>query len=366
MSRYQMQATKTVSTCTPDTAQGTHVFDIFGYSQHKGIGIHEFIRSGAFSVGGVHWAIRFYPDGFGQAGEGMDYVSAYLVLLSKGVSKVRASCDVRLVDQTTGLSSSVHPTLKVEKVFNHDDTYRNLNCMMMKQSELEAPPYLVNDRLTMECVVTVKKEPRVSTTKPFPRIKVPQSDIKEQLGKLLEAKEGADVTFSVAGETFPAHKLVLAMRSPVFKAELCGSMRETGTQPITIKDMQPDVFRALLHFIYTDSLPAMCDFEGDDNSEMIRHLLVAADRFAVDRLKMICQCILCKNLHVRTVATTLALADQHHCNMLKDACIEFMSCSNIMNDVVVTQGYMDLERTGPSVLADARVKMSMFNKMRKS
>ncbi|EEC83134.1 hypothetical protein OsI_28308 [Oryza sativa Indica Group] len=290
-----------------------------------------------------------------------DNVTAFLELQSQGGGKVRACCDVRLVDQTTGLASSAapaQPDAKTFKVFNADESNR-VSCLKMKRTEFEAPPYLVDDRITLECVVTVKKEPRVSRARPVPRIKVPRSNMMQQLGDLLESKEGADVVFDVAGETFPAHKLVLAMRSPVFKAE----MRESGTEPISIVDMQPVVFKALLQFIYTDWLPSIRDLEGDDNSEMIRHLLVAADRYAVDRLKLLCQSILCKNLRVGNVATTLALADQHHCGMLKDACIEFMSCPNMLDDVVASQGFVDLENTAPSLVAEAKEKMGRFKKM---
>uniref|UniRef100_A0A0A9FVT4 BTB domain-containing protein n=1 Tax=Arundo donax TaxID=35708 RepID=A0A0A9FVT4_ARUDO len=353
-----METPKTVSMCTPEKAQGTHVFDVFGYSLHRGVGVGRCINSGIFSVGGHDWAIRFYPDGFN--GSSKDYISVFLELMSKG-ALVRASCDIRLVNQTTGLSSSVYQI--APRVFCPSDSSRLApqDGDFKRRSELEASAYLRDDHLRIECMVTVMKEPRVSEPKSFPRIKVPPSDITAHLGKLLETEKGADVTFSVGGETFAAHKVILATRSPVFSAELYGPMKENGTQVITIKDMQPAVFKALLHFIYTDSLPAVDDIEGDDRSEMIRHLLVAADRYAMDRLKLVCQSTLCEGLDMQTVVTTLALADQHHCNMLKDACIEFISSSAI-EDIMATQGFVDLKRNCPSVLVDALVKMSIIRK----
>ena len=75
-----------------------------------------------------------------------------------------------------------------------------------------------------------------------------------------------------------------------------------------------------------------------------------------------CQSILCENLSIQTVATTLALADQHHCDMLKDAFIEFMACPSVMDAVEATQGYKDLKRTCPSVLVEALEKTSRFRK----
>ncbi|CAL5007497.1 unnamed protein product [Urochloa decumbens] len=373
---------KSGSTCQPpETVTGTHVFDILGYSQHRGIGGLYSIRSAVFDVAGYDWVIFFYPDGFGDlhdaaagggigagaGGGGFDLVSAYLRLLTTGRGKVRASCDLRLVNPATGASASAHPALVAIREFDPDSESGSkiCPCLYIGRGELEGT-YVRNDRLTMECVVTVKKDPKVSKSKPFPSIRVPPSNLKRQLAGLLESREGSDVTFAVAGETFAAHRLVLAMRSPVFKAELCGPMREAGTErPIVIEDMQPDVFRAMLYFIYTDSMDYNEDLKRDyhsGNCDMVRHLLVAADRYAVERLKLTCQSILCSNLHVRNVATTLALADQHHCERLKNACIDFMCFSNDMDAIVATQGYKDLLTTSPSVLADVMVRMSKAGK----
>jgi speckle-type POZ protein len=71
--------------------------------------------------------------------------------------------------------------------------------------------------------------------------------------------ECTDVTFEVGGQEFHAHRLVLAMRSPFFNSELRGLTRDkdTSRRRIVVGDVRPPVFRALLHFIYTDSLPPM-------------------------------------------------------------------------------------------------------------
>ncbi|WVZ94508.1 hypothetical protein U9M48_040391, partial [Paspalum notatum var. saurae] len=352
---HKMPISKTVSTCTPEMEQGTHVFHILGYSHHRARATSKAIRSGKFSVGAHNWVIGFYPNGDNRFEK--DCVIAFLLLVDKN-TKVQASFEMRLLNQGAGPSLSVH---KEASVFDPDDNSR-ISAFKIKRSLLEASTHLQDDRLIIECVLTVTKELRVTKATSFPKIQVPPSDIGEHFGRLLETKEGVDVIFSVGGVVFTAHKLVLAARSPVFRAELYGPMRERGTKPIVIEDVQPDVFRALLHFIYNDSLPPFEDLEADDSCEMIRHLLVAADRYAMERLKLICQSILCENLHVQTVATTLALADQHHCDMLKDACIEFITCSNSMDAVASTEGYKNLKRTCPSVVIEALEKTSRIRK----
>ncbi|CAO2168440.1 unnamed protein product, partial [Urochloa humidicola] len=257
----------TASMSTMGTAQGRHLFEINGYSKHRGMGHDKFVRSRNFSVGGYSWSIRFYPDGFTKE---TGHISVYLELMSQG-TKVRASCDLNLINQSMGLPSLVHRTEL--RVFNSSDVskYAPDTSLFKKRSELEASGYIQDDRLVIECIVTVITEVRVSETKLrrlHRKIEMPPSDIAKCLGKLLEAEEGADITFSVAGETFAAHKLVLAMRSPVFKAELYGPMKEGSAQLVTIEDMQPAVFRALLHFIYTDSLPDTNYLGRDASCEM--------------------------------------------------------------------------------------------------
>ena len=49
-------------------------------------------------------------------------------------------------------------------------------------------------------------------------IHIPESNLGQQFGELLEDVENADVTFDVSGENFHAHRVVLAARSPVFKS----------------------------------------------------------------------------------------------------------------------------------------------------
>uniref|UniRef100_A0ACD5VR11 Uncharacterized protein n=1 Tax=Avena sativa TaxID=4498 RepID=A0ACD5VR11_AVESA len=153
------------------------------------------------------------------------------------------------------------------------------------------------------------------------------------------------------------------MRSPVFDAELYGPMGDKGRQDITIEDMQAAVFKAFLHFIYTDSMPSMDDLVDEDKTEIVKHLLVAADKYAMERLKMICEGMLCRSIDVQTVATILALADQYHCSNLKDACIEFMLSANRMTDVIASQGYAHLKRSHPGVIVDVFERAAKSSKI---
>lgn len=342
----------TFSTWTTETVQGKHVFRVVGYTQARDIDGGRLIKSGVFSVGGHTWAIFFRPTCVNTQIH-PDCVLIALMLVKKGSPEVRASYEVSLVDQITGMPVLVHKGAPIR----FDQDIMQASHLAEKRSVFEGPRYLRDDSLTMEVIVTVFSEETIPETRSFSKIEVPPSDMKEQFGRLLETGQGVDVSFIVAGESFRAHKIVLATRSPVFQAQFYGSLRKEGTEPVTIVDLQPTVFRALLHFIYTDSLPAMDDLEGDDRFQMISQLLVTADRYAIERLKLMCQSILCENLCVQTVPMILALADQHHCHRLMDACIEFITCSKAWDDVVATKGYKSLKRSCPSVVIETLEKI---------
>lgn len=345
--------TKTVVTCTQATDHGTKVFEIIGYSKLR-LTNRNFISSDSFYVGSYNWCIRFYPRGNHLDD---DYISVYLELKSR--DKVRASCVLSLRDRITGKSTAVQNI--VRWTFETDLITSALapqTSKFIKRSELEAR-YLVNDNLRIECSVSILRVPQIATAEIQNSIEVPPSDVVPNLGKLLlEAEEGRDVTFGVRGETLTAHRAVLALRSPVFRAELFGPMREgTPHGLITIKDMLPDVFRVLLRFLYTDALPDLESQYGHAKGEMIRHLLVATDRYAVDRLKLICQNDLCQNLDVENVAATLALACQNNCDKLKDICLKYLTSPNVMGPVVETQGYKNMKETCPEMIVEVFEKI---------
>lgn len=92
------------------------------------------------------------------------------------------------------------------------------------------------------------------------------------------------------------------------------------------------MFQVLLHFIYWDALPDMEELLGlssnwasAQTTLMAQHLLAAADRYALERLKVLCEAKLCENVAINNVATTLALAEQHHCFQLKAVCLKFIA-----------------------------------------
>ena len=69
---------------------------------------------------------------------------------------------------------------------------------------------------------------------------------------------------------------------------------------LQVRDVEPRVFKAMLHFIYNDSLPEID--EDEDEVGMAQHLLVAADKYGLQRLKVMCEAMLLKHVHTTTQA----------------------------------------------------------------
>nr|CAB3485819.1 unnamed protein product [Digitaria exilis] len=191
------------------------------------------------------------------------------------------------------------------------------------------------------------------------RIKVPPSNLCQDYAGMLEKKEGADVTFSVDGHLFPAHRCVLAARSPFFQAEFFGPMKKNPAHDMIMvaDDIKPTIFEAILHFMYTDSLPD--GYCKDDDVTVWRHLLVVADLYGLERLRLMCEDRLCRSIDVQTVASTFALAEQHSCVQLKDKCLEFIASRAVLGAVMETDGFKELAASRPSVMKEILDKVAV-------
>ena len=109
---------------------------------------------------------------------------------------------------------------------------------------------------------------------------------------------------------------------------------------IQIDDMETRVFKAMLHFIYNDTLP---EIDRDDTTATAQHLLVAADRYRLERLKLICEDNIWYNINTSTLATNL-----QGCQGLKEACFEFLKTTTNLKAILESDGFQHLKSCFPS------------------
>ncbi|GJN04923.1 hypothetical protein PR202_ga22507 [Eleusine coracana subsp. coracana] len=340
-----------------DLVTGSHVFTIHGYSHLAGLARNEFYSLGTFAAAGRHrWSILFYPNGIENYSSDLDpMVAIYLRLDQTYAARVKARFRVSLLDLAGQPYSS---TIKASR-WTHSFTCGAQNGLprFAKKATLEQCASYGNDSIRIRCDITVLnlKETNNEDGSASKFIVVPPPDMQQHLGHLLLTGEGADLKLEVDGETFFAHKSILAARSPVFRAELFGHMKENTQVSIGIEGIQAKVFKAFLHFIYNDALPEM-----EDGSEaMSQHLLVAADRYDLERLKLICQDQLCKYIDASLVGEILSLADLHSCDGLKKACFEFLKSRSNLKAVAKTDGFDHLATSSPSVLKELLLKVAL-------
>ncbi|KAI5407451.1 BTB/POZ and MATH domain-containing protein 3, variant 2 [Lathyrus oleraceus] len=282
-----------------ETVNGSHELTIKGYSLSKGMGAGRYITSDTFSVGGYDWAVYFYPDGKNPEDNSMGYKRFF------------------------------------------------------KRPLLENSEYLKDDCLVMHCTVGVVKT-RFERSKHG--VVVPASDMGKDFKDLFESQVGCDIVFKVKSESFKAHKLILAARSPVFRAQFYGLVGDPCLEEVVVEDIEPFIFKAMLLFIYSDKIPEVYEVMGSipmcSYTVMVQHLLAAADLYNLDRLKMLCESRLCEDINTETVATTLSLAEQHHCPQLKAICLKFIANPKNLGAVMQSEAFLHLKDSCPTMLME--------------
>ncbi|GJN26186.1 hypothetical protein PR202_gb14097 [Eleusine coracana subsp. coracana] len=296
--------------------------------------------SSPFRAGGRTWHVSYRPKGSPGFPENAEYISFYLYLDDVIQVPVIATVNFSLLNQNNEAVQYFCPT----SITHHDFTVGTRGFgyeKFMRREELEESGHLKDDCFELRVQIFIVKETPSS-------IGVPPSSIQRHMSNLLLTGHRADVEFRVGEETFVAHRLVLGARSPVFNAELHGPMKEgDGKNILQIDDMEAQVFWAMLAFIYTDAWP---DMEQEDEPVMAQHLLVSADRYRLQRLKLLCEEKLHDHIDDNSVAIILALAEKHHCCGLKERCLEFLRSSTTSLTLVQAEEFKYLTRSCPSIV----------------
>ncbi|XP_052169365.1 BTB/POZ and MATH domain-containing protein 2-like [Oryza glaberrima] len=357
---------------------GCHVLKIDGYSHTKEmLSQGDCSRSCTFRVGTHSWYLEYYPNGR-SLHNASDHIAICLVrddddggdLGYGGAAREQMTARFHLLDHHAGKPVPGH-TRGVTSPLLSGKVWACSNLVTRKELEEHV---LDGDCFAVRCDITIVKVPRRAAPAPAVVVDVPPAaaaaapDLPSQMGALLLSMEGADVTLQVGGgeaetTTFAAHRCVLAARSSVFRSELFGATATSkagsgGLVHVVDDGIGARAFEALLRFIYTDAPPEL-DEEDDDASSMARLLLGAADRYNVERLKMICENELCKRIDVNTVATTLALAEQHHCSSLKKACMDLVDANP--RAVEAAGGFEYLSNKCPSILRELIARLADFD-----
>ena len=136
--------------------------------------------------------------------------------------------------------------------------------------------------------------------------------------QLLQTGDRADVIFNVRGVKFEAHKLILSSRCEYFRTmfQFCDNDRTCTSNVMELSDIEPEVFRDLLNFIYADDPPI---FRGEATMALLR----VADRYGMDDLKDACETLIRTHLSTQNVIDVLLMAERLRCPRLLELAKSF-------------------------------------------
>ena len=169
-----------------------------------------------------------------------------------------------------------------------------------------------------------------------------------QLQGLFDEMKFSDVVFNINGHEFPAHKLIIATRSAVFADMFQYPPKEFFTTRITIEDIEPEIFKELLRFIYTGRLTTTT------MQTMAAGLFIAADRYLLDELKNECEKYLLRQMSpencielILGLHLDLLNPPEHLKEVLKEATKRFQL---LQSEVMATTKWEKMEKENPQIL----------------
>lgn len=119
-------------------------------------------------------------------------------------------------------------------------------------------------------------------------------------------------------------------------------MEESKKNRVEIIDVEPGVFKEMMCFIYTG--------KAHNLDKMADGLLAAADKYALERLKVMCEEALSSHLNEENAAEMLTLADLHSADQLKTQAVDFINSH--AEDVMETSGWQAMVASHPHLMAE--------------
>ena len=190
--------------------------------------------------------------------------------------------------------------------------------VIFDDTEEDFERYLYNGALTVQVKGTfmLLNNPIASVWK---EVLPQETSINKKLKLMYDEQLFTDIQIKVGGETFNAHRGVLASHSSVFRRMFEVKMRERRERVVEISDVEPDVMSELLAFFYTGSAPNM--------KMLAKDLLLAADKYDVPDLVSQCDRELKTNLTPSNAAEVMLLASTLQLDSsqsLKKSCLNYI------------------------------------------
>jgi hypothetical protein len=175
---------------------------------------------------------------------------------------------------------------------------------------------------------------------------VPPSTLSTHMLAVLRDGIGTDVTLragdgaggsgstSQHSDSVRAHRAILAARCDVFRAMFTIGMKEASQDTVVLSDIHPHTLQMLVEYLYTDELEIPSEFAVD--------LFIVADRYRLERLQRMCECVILNSLSTENVCHILETADALNATQLRG--IAFRWIIHHFGDVLKSPGFIDLRQ----------------------
>jgi BTB/POZ domain len=180
-----------------------------------------------------------------------------------------------------------------------------------------------------------------------------EGEVLTRVFELPDNRSVADVEFLVKGQVFDAHSVIVTSATPVMAQMLKDtSCKENPVSLIVIEDVEPNVFREVLRYMYTGVAP--------DFKEMAEPLLKAAHKFQMESLKNECENVLVSALNFENVVASLQLAHEQSAAKLLESSLQ---CLEKHKDGVWNRSdWKELSKQNPDLFYLACRRMVTCNK----
>lgn len=181
----------------------------------------------------------------------------------------------------------------------------------------------VGNRLRVICRIAVAKNDPSCNSNVARRLS-------QELSNLFNRERFNDAILYAGGQEFKAHRSILAAFSPVFNAIFSNDLEESKSGRVELTDVSAEVVEEMLNFMYTGKsvLEQQTYYDGENrgiDQNLAIGLLQVADKYQLDKLKVICEDALADSLTEESVNKILALSCLHRTSSLKHQCIEFIN-----------------------------------------
>jgi len=362
--------------CAHKVAKGEYVWQIDSFSWSR-LRLRQSglfcVVSKLFKVGGYEFQFVYQPDGgivnctLSQRGSLaiIFWGSDPIVLRYRIFIKARSGEFV----QWGELREELHdvddgpPTAYGPDVHEAENAPASLGIFGLTHQQLLQSAWVDKDTLTAKFVLEVHPVGTFETQPLLTHVEVPGSTLHQDTQALWEKGTGSDVQFMVQGVTLQAHSHILSARSHVFEKQLACGMQESASRVVVIEDSDPDTFKCLLQFLYTDSFKGIEDLmaktagksdAGNPRLSQAQALLAVSHKYEVTRLQRWCEMRLCEHLCTSEVCNILSQAHLLEAAQLEKACLVYIK--DHIQEVLKSPAYVELMKVWPQI----GLKVSLF------